>query len=442
MSEINRTSKPKGEAVLKVPCVASSRNYRTSLRFRKYAAQKVIIIKRYCKNVDITNVEFIEKSCFDYLQGKWGRDDVQRMLSRFSHLPKSKIKEIVDAGEKHKLYDVVGDIATYMQSCIASRKLELQPIRYHERIDGMSRKKRIIGVQEPLHQMFDYVVVNGMKPMLNAKIGVFQCASLPGKGQSYGKKYIERWIKENKTVYFVKGDIEKCFPSIPMSRLKELLSRDIKNDHLLWLVFSLLDMFKNGLSIGSYLSQYLSNYYLSYAYHYASEQLFKIRRTKRDGNKRVRLVNHVLFYMDDFLLTGSSKKDLRKGMKMLIEYIASHLHLRVKPTWKICKISEAEPIDMMGFVFRKNRSTIRTKIFIKTRRYFLKFQKLIKENKPVPILLARQCISAYGWYKNTMSYTVRQKENMDFIHSACKKIIGNDTKGEGNNAKILQPETT
>ena len=30
-----------------------------------------------------------------------------------------------------------------------------------------------MGVQEPLHQMFDYVAVEGMKSLFNAKIGVF-----------------------------------------------------------------------------------------------------------------------------------------------------------------------------------------------------------------------------------------------------------------------------
>ena len=135
----------------------------------------------------------------------------------------------------------------------------------------------------------------------------------------------------------------------------------LKNDTLLWLVFELIDMFGSGLSIGSFLSQYLSNFYLSYAYHYACEQLYKIRRTKRNGDIRVRLINHVLFYMDDFLLTGSSKKDLRKGMKMLIKHINDFLGLEVKPEWKVCKISNYEPIDMMGFVFRKDRTTIRAK---------------------------------------------------------------------------------
>ena len=89
----------------------------------------------------------------------------------------------------------------------------------------------------------------------------------------------------------------------------------------------------------------------------------------------MRLVNHVLFYMDDFLLTGTSKKDLHKGMRMLIAYINQFLQLTVKPDWKISKFSDGEPIDMMGFVFRKSKTTIRAKIFIKTRRQFLRAKK-------------------------------------------------------------------
>lgn len=356
------------------------------------------------------------------------------------------MKTAIDNGNKYALFYVVTDIAKHMQSSIINRKLKLKPIRYSEKIDGMSRKTRIIGVQEPLHQMFDYVAVNGMKPMLMAKIGVFQCASLPGKGQSYGKKYIEKWVNEKETVYFFKGDVKQCFPSMPHKRLKELLKRDIKNDTLLWLVFELIDMFgkahilkikdgfrvikasDKGISIGSYLSQYLSNYYLSYAYHYATEQLFKIRKTKHKGNIRVRLINHVLFYMDDFLLTGSSKKDLTKATKMLIKFVYDFLELTIKPDWKICKISDTEPIDMMGFVFRKGRTTIRTKIFLKTRRYYLEVDKLIKQGKSIPLLLASRCVSGYGWYKNTDSYKVRQKLNIDKIHNTCKKVISHHAK--------------
>ena len=373
--------------------------------------------------MDITNVDFIEDCIFKYLDGKWSRRDVQRFLSDFSGFNAEFIRFKVANKEKHELFPIIRKIAEYMHDCIKKRKLNIRPIKYHTIIDGMTRKERTIGVQHPLHQMFDYVAVEGLRSMFNAKIGVFQCASLPGKGQSYGKKYVERWVREKDTVYFVKGDIKQCFPSIPLEKIKYLLKRDVKNDSLNWLSCQLINMFDKGLSIGSFLSQYLCNYYLSYAYHYASEQLFKIRKSKRKGNVRVRLINHVLFYMDDFLLTGSSKKDLKKAMKMLIKYMHDFHGLVVKPNWKLCKISDTEPIDMMGFVFRKNRTTIRAKIFLKTRRYFLKVKKLLKKKWLIPLNLAYQCVSAFGWYKNTNSRRVRDKLEIDKITSMCKKVI-------------------
>ena len=240
----------------------------------------MIKIKRYCKDVDIIDVSFIESCCFKYLDGKWKRNDVSRLFVRFSDYSFKEVRDIAESGNKSKLFPIVTVIAEYMSECIKNRQLALKPIKYFIRIDGMSKKERVIGVQEPLHQMFDYVAVECMKSLFNAKIGVFQCASLPGKGQSYGKKHIERWVKEKKTVYFVKGDISKCFPSISHKKLKQLLKRDIKNDTVLWLAYGLIDMFDEGLSIGSYLSQYLSNYYLSYTYIMQANSC-KMRKTRR-----------------------------------------------------------------------------------------------------------------------------------------------------------------
>ncbi|WP_320165115.1 reverse transcriptase domain-containing protein [uncultured Trichococcus sp.] len=405
---------------------------RTSFRYQKVInTERVIIIKRYCQNADFTNLAFIEMCCYEYLDEKWERNDVSNMFSAYMRIPVKFIKEM----EKEELMPAIPKIAVDIKRRIDSGDLNLRPIKYFQKVDGMNGKVRTLGIEEPIHQIMNYVCVNAMKPMFDAKIGIFQCASLPGRGQSYGKKRIESWRGDIR--YFVKGDIQKCFPSIPIARLKELLQRDIKNKKINRFAFSLLDMFKGGLSIGSYLSQYLCNYYLSYAYHYASEQLFKVRKSKRNGNKQVRLVNHVLFYMDDFLLTGTSKKDLRKGMRMLIVYINQFLQLTVKPDWKISKFSDGEPIDMMGFVFRKSRTTIRAKIFIKTRRQFLRAQKRRKKRLPISVDHARRVVSAYGWYKHTNTYTVRAKLKVGYLVKECKRIIGRQAREERLQHAIL-----
>lgn len=388
-------------------------------------------IKRYCKNFDILDLKFIENCCLEYLDGKWNRKDVRQTFAEYMNISKDEVLNKT----KEDMIGVVPVIALDLRNRILKNNLNLKPIRYFEKIDGMSGKLRVLGIEEPIHQMLNYVCVGAMKPMLKAKIGEFQCSSIPKRGQSYGKKHLDKW--KHSIRYFAKGDITKCFPSIPLDKLKALLRRDIKNTKIINLAESLLDMFKQGLSIGSYLSQYLCNYYLSYAYHFACEKLYKIRKTKKQGEKRVRLINHVLFYMDDFLLTGTSKKDLRKAMKMLISYIADFLGLVVKNDWKINKFSDEEPIDMMGFVFRPNKTTIRAKIFIKTRRQFLRAWKEFKTNSCISVKRARMVISAFGWYKHTDSCQVREKLKIDKIVAIAKKTISNYDKGVDTN-EVLQ----
>ena len=110
------------------------------------------------------------------------------MFVRFSEFTYKEVWEIAQSEQNYRLYDAVTTIAQHAQQCIIDRRLNLQPISHFYKYDPMSQKTRDIGVEEPLHQIFNYITVNGLKELFDAKIGVFQCASLPGKGQSYGKK--------------------------------------------------------------------------------------------------------------------------------------------------------------------------------------------------------------------------------------------------------------
>ena len=122
---------------------------------------------------------------------------------------------------------------------------------------------------------------------------------------------------------------------------------------------------------------------------------------------------------------------------MLISYIADFLGLVVKNDWKINKFSDEEPIDMMGFVFRPNKTTIRAKIFIKTRRQFLRAWKEFKTKYFISVKRARMVISAFGWYKHTDSYQIRERLKIDKIVSVAKKTISNYDKGVDTD-EILQ----
>lgn len=134
------------------------------------------------------------------------------------------------------------------------------------------------------------------------KIGEYQVSSIPGRGAAYGKRAIERWLRDGGGKYAVKMDVRDFYGSIKRPVLMKWLHRHVKNRQLLWLVGQLVYSAPEGIPIGSFLSQTLANIYLSDLYHLAMEGC-----TSKRGRHQVA---HAIFYMDDMLLLGSNKRQL------------------------------------------------------------------------------------------------------------------------------------
>lgn len=370
-------------------------------------------MKRYCKNIDITDINIIKKCIYDCLDGKWRRKSVANLLSKHSDIPAKHIIEIILSKDYDKLSESIDNLAKSISQNIILRRLELPPIQWFTIEDSCTGKIRDIGKESILHQIYNYIAVYGIKDMCTAKIGYSQCACVPERGQVYGKNIIEKWLRKDiaGTKYCLKMDIKKCYPSIDKNRLLSFLKRDIKNDTLLWLLEKLIDMFDKGLSIGSYLSQWLCNYYLSYAYHYAVEQL-AVEKTRRGVTKRTRLVNHVLFYMDDIIFLGGNKRDLMKAFNLFSTYLDKVLGLTIKSSWRLFRVqytdkygkSHGSPIDIMGFKFYRDHTTVRRRTFFKFRRKILIIEKCIRYKEAINKHLAENTVSLYGWLKNCDCY--------------------------------------
>lgn len=354
-------------------------------------------MKSYCKSIDITDCDFCLFAVREFLRGKRSRHDVAELLNRYG-------------GEE--------GLASFIAASIRDRAVSVEPIQYFNRIEPISGKHRVIGRESALHQCYDYVAVYGLMELFDVKIGHYQTASLPGKGQIFAKKAIEKWIRERKAKYFVKLDIRKYYPSISQEVLRSMLKKEVRNDSLLYLTFYLLDQFPQGINIGSFLSQYLANYYVSKAYHFAQERLRKSRKSKRTGEiTSRRLIDHCLFYMDDILLMGHDKSDLKIAVRMLTRYMAKTLKVELKP-WKVCVVDK-EPIDMVGYVFYSYKTTVRPGIFVRAMRAFRKAQKADR----ISLHLAYRCISYYGYFKNSDSRHVIEKYHIDLIVRECRDVV-------------------
>ena len=371
-------------------------------------------MKRLCKDVDITDRGLISRAVYACFNGKYSRNDTLNYLSSISGIRAGYILRIYKFYGKRGLKPFVEIVIEKIQKEIIDRNISFPPIWYREKIDGSSGKVRRIGIQNIKQQLYDYVAVEGLNPVMK-RIGEFQCASIKGRGTTKGKETISRWIRNRNMKYFVKLDVRKCFESIDHNLLIEFLEKHIKNEKLIWLIQTLIRSFKKGLSIGSYLSQYLCNLYMSILYHYIMEELYKTRR-----GKRTNLVRRCLIYMDDILLIGSQRRDMENAVKHVIEK-AEGMGLVIKSNYQVKPIG-GNCIDMMGYKIYRTHTEIRGRIFLRVRRSFRRARKRIT------LRIAKKCISYYGYLKHTNSKRIIRRWKVRKIIRKCKEVLRNESK--------------
>lgn len=371
-------------------------------------------MKRLCKDVDITDRSLISKAVYECLKKKYKRNDTVRYISEVSGIKEGYIRRIYKRYGKEALIPFVELAIDEIQQELQAGKVKFPKIWYTMKVDSSSHKLRRIGIQNIKQQLYDYIVVEGLKPALK-RIGEFQYASIKGRGTTKGKEIISRWVRNRDMRYFVKLDVRKCFESIDHNLLMEFLEKRIKNKKLIWLIKVLISSFERGLSIGSYLSQYLCNLYMSILYHYIMEDIYKIRR-----GKRVNLVHHCLIYMDDILMIGSQRRNMEKAVKQVIKK-AKEMGLEIKPNYQVKSI-DGNCIDMMGFKIYRTHTEIRGRIFLRVRRSFRRARKRIA------LRTAKKCISYYGYLKHTNSKRIIRRWKVRKIIKDCKGVIRNEGK--------------
>ena len=366
-------------------------------------------MKRYCKKVDITNENFIRQCAQKALKGKWKRNDVLRYCGQL--LQCSAREEVETPIGRSVLLD---KITEQIRHELLNHKLHVPKIFYRQRVDASSFKVRNIGIENIKQQIYDYIAVEAIQDLLK-RVGEFQCASIKKRGIRYGVQYVQRWVRQPSARYFVQLDIKQCFPSIPHDKILAFLHKYIANDEVYWLIETLITSFDSGLVIGSYLSQHLCNLYLSQLYHEIKENMFYTKR-----NAKMPQVQHVLFYMDDILLIGSNKTQLRHAVKHIIDFAASKLGLTIKPTWQIHPLDGTHFIDMMGYRIYPTHTTLRRRVFLRARRAFKgKYRKKLTYEQ------AQKCVSYYGYFVHTDLYHFTHKYKIPSIIYKARRVISN-----------------
>ena len=155
---------------------------------------------------EATSDEAIESALMQASRGKRTRQAIKRVLDKKEKYIK-RFKDWLIRGE----YKPAVHKAVYIN-------------------DGFSRKKRII-IQPYFYPELwvQRLIINVLKDMFLKGMYEFSCGSIPNRGVHYGKKYLEKFIKNNpkEIKYVLQFDIHHFYQSINIDILKEKFKKYI-----------------------------------------------------------------------------------------------------------------------------------------------------------------------------------------------------------------------
>lgn len=360
--------------------------------------------------------EIMDPALDDGIEGKKDRPEIQDILRN-----RIKYKQIL----RQKI--IAGDLVPFVHQATL-------------RIDRCNGKPRIIAPprfdKEEPEQWVHHIVIKTLKPIIMKGMYQFSCGSIPGRGIHYGKKYLEKFIRENKSEikYVLKFDIHHFYESINVDLLKERFQKIIHDERMLKLIFYILDsneyqldgeLYKGGLLIGFYPSQWFANFFLQPFDHFIKENL-KVKCYVR--------------YMDDCVIFGRNKKELHQKLYAIEQYLGK-MDLELKSNYQIYRFDYIDRqgnrrgrfIDFMGFKFYRDKTTIRKGIFARATRT----ARRISKKEKVTWFDAARMLSYKGWFKRTNTYKAFMKYIAPFVNlGKLRKIMSNYSKRRINGTKL------
>lgn len=280
----------------------------------------------------------------------------------------------------------IGRNAEHIRQAILDGTLPEQKPRYPKIIHEPSAgKDRVIYPPHNDEHVLHHLVCQELDPMFMRSMYEFCVASVPGRGDSYGKRYMQKWIRSHhgKKLYVLKIDIHHFFDSIDRHILFDKLAERIRDSRFIEIIRNIIwydgDQNGVGIPIGFYTSQWLANFYLQ-DFDYLIKQTLGAM--------------HYMRYMDDIVIIDTNKRKLWRIFHAVKEYLESNLRLEINVNWQLFRFSyldrksgkeKGRAIDFMGYVFHHDRTTMRKKTLSRVRR---KANKVARHDNPT-------------WYEST-----------------------------------------
>ena len=183
-------------------------------------------------------------------------------------------------------------------------------------------KERSIAAAPFRDRVVHHAVHDVIEPLFDKTFIYDSYACRINKGTHKAVDRAQSFLRANR--FCLHGDIKKYFPSIDHGVLKSIIRQRIEDEDLLWLLDEIIDSAKNivasgentnhstGLPIGNLTSQFFANLYLN-----ELDSFVKFNLKRR----------YYIRYMDDFLIFGDDKEELRAVKDRVRQFLSGKLNL-------------------------------------------------------------------------------------------------------------------
>lgn len=200
------------------------------------------------------------------------------------------------------------------------------------------------------------------------------------KGTHRAAKQTKRFVIRSKQQYYLQIDIRKYYYNIKHDVLRSTLSKYIEDNKIVDLMMKFCQKDDRvGLDVGCLLSQFYGLLYLNYFDSYC---------------KRVLKLKYYVRYVDDIVIIGLSKNQLKSTLANIQQFLHNKLGLSLSK-YKINNLQQG--INFVGYRTFKHTILIR-------KRTLHNFHKAIKERR----LVSLNGLIAHSVYTNSYKYFLKQ----------------------------------
>jgi hypothetical protein len=221
-------------------------------------------------------------------------------------------------------------------------------------------KERTICAASFSERVLHHAVMNLCEPILERASVSDSYACRKGKGRLAAVERAQQYACQYR--WFLKLDVRKYFDSIHHETLRGLLRGTFKDPAVLVLFDAIIDSYqtapRRGLPIGNLTSQHFANFYLAPLDRFIKERL-----------QRRAFVR----YMDDFVVWGDSAQELRDVRNQVREFLATELHLELKPNMIINRTELG--MDFLGYRIFPDKVRLARRSKVRFARKFRRYEQ-------------------------------------------------------------------